>query len=249
MTKMFAKNYMGCFIGIIRLFFLLGFIFLIAYGLDKEDLGFKARDFVLFLVGIMGLVGVYWSQEKFNDRQRQDHEHDWQRERAAKLLEKQEEALKLVLKVKSEVDTINIIANRKIGLERIKTEKKVKEIDSSDKESNDEINSSDKEMAEQFINEYKLLIDDIFTLKTLLELYSFLNKEEITEEFGKLISKIRVLKFHLININANFSNFTSKINELDTILIELQNVVENLKQHILNIPNDLLDFTPREKSA
>ncbi|WP_299494946.1 hypothetical protein [uncultured Shewanella sp.] len=218
------------------------------------------RSTVTLVAAFIAFSSIFFAQVWMDSRQRRDHQleiqkqenqhkHDWQRDKEAKLLEKQEEVIKLVLKVKSEVDTMKIIANGKIGLERDKLNKKSEEIGSADKESNEEINSSNKKMAEQFFDEYKLLIDDVFILSALLELYPFSNKEEMIKVCGELIPEIKLLKAIIIFIDANPVGLENKASHSNEILSKLETMLKNLTKYILNTPNDMLEPEPSKEAA
>lgn len=105
MIKAGFKEYVGYYIGaIVLLLHLAGFIFLITFGLDLE---LTARDYVLFLAAVMGLIGVFWSQEMFKKRQRLDHKHESKLEKKSKLREKKEELVSLIMDTTS---TFNVLS-------------------------------------------------------------------------------------------------------------------------------------------
>ncbi|WP_299496172.1 hypothetical protein [uncultured Shewanella sp.] len=200
------------------------------------------KSWAIFISAMLALLSAVVTQYCFHRRQRKDHQlelqkqkqqhnHDRKRDREAKKLEKQEEALKLVLKFISESYRIKLIVTLGINYKNC---------------------SLKPELYEEIVLEYSSLIDDIYSLIALLEFYNFSTNEEMIEECNELILIIKNIVSVLCktvylegvptppkSLNTDFNQNTMDFNDK----------ADRLRLKITDIPNDMLEQESSKEAA
>lgn len=201
MAKAAFKKFIGYYIGaIVLLLHLAGFVFLIVYGLGGGSLKLEARDCILFIAALMGLIGVFYSQYRFDKRQQKDHQNQSERENEDRLLDKKEEAILLSHKAISKLQSIH-------------------------KKFNDELDYPNQLQPSGTVDINKITLDvlgielDLLMFQNLIYLYF----SEINDDIGN------IMRNDLFELKFEFESYVSNKDDNGINLRSINNIISLLK--------------------